>query len=61
MNKKKFIIGSNIIVLNYGLSKIIIVMTLVIYELYFIFPILKNKFVMLKIYIIFTKGFFIIF
>ena len=51
MNKKKFIIGSNIIVLNYGLSKIIIVMTLVIYELYFIFPILKNKFVMLKIYI----------
>ena len=49
--RRNIIIGSNIIVLNFGLFKIIIVIILVLYELFFIFPILKKEFVILKIYI----------
>ena len=49
--KTNILIGSNIIVLNICLSKLIIVIILALYELYFIFPILKNEFTILKIYI----------
>ena len=49
--KRNILIGSNNIVVNIGLSKIIIVIILSLYELFFIFPILKNELIILKIYI----------